>query len=213
MRKKDSKIEFLIFDMGNVIIDIDISLTIKALKDDLAENDFVLADEFMTTPLHFDFETGTITEMEFRNGIRMAFKKEWEDSWIDKVWNTLLLTIPKERVELLKALRKDYKLYLLSNTNSIHFKVVEEIYRRDNGNSNESFRDLFDHLFLSYEMGLQKPDKKIYQTVVETIGARPEECLFFDDLEENLTAAKEVGIQTHLISHPKALTDYFSHVQ
>src|SRR5690554_1370 len=211
--KLDNKIENLIFDMGNVIIDIDISLTLKELKSDLSENEFLLADEFMKSELHAAFESGNIDEKEFRNGIRMAFNKDWKDEWIDQVWNTLLLTIPKERVQLLKTLRKNHKLYLLSNTNSIHFKVVEEIYRRDNGNSNESFRGLFDHLFLSFEMGLQKPDKRIYENVVETIGARPEECLFFDDLEENLTAAKEVGIQTHLISHPRALTDYFSHVQ
>ena len=210
MRKKDSNIEFLIFDMGNVIIDIDISLTIKALKNDLTENDFVLADEFMTTPLHFDFETGTITEKEFRNGIRMAFKKEWEDAWIDKVWNTLLLTIPKERVALLKALRKNYKLFLLSNTNSIHFKVVEEMFRTDH---QDEFLALFDRVFLSHEMGLRKPDKKIYEKVVQEIGARPGQCLFFDDLQENLNAAKEVGLQTHLIDHPKALLEFFSHVQ
>lgn len=213
MMKNTNYPEYLIFDMGNVIIDIDIPLTINKLKTDLMESEFHLAENFLSSRIHMDFESGAIDEAAFRDGVRKDFKKEWEDSWIDDVWNTLLLTIPGERVQLLKALRKNHKLYLLSNTNSIHFKVVEEIYRRDNGNSNESFRDLFDHLFLSYEMGLQKPDKKIYTTVVETIGAKPEECLFFDDLEENLTAAKEVGIQTHLISHPKALTDYFSHVQ
>lgn len=208
---KDNNIEFLIFDMGNVIIDIDISLTIKELKNDLQENEHLLADDFMKSALHADFETGTIDELTFRNGVRTAFNREWEDMWIDKVWNTLLLTIPKERVALLKALRKKYKLYLLSNTNSIHFKVVEEIYKADH--EGDSFVSLFDHIFLSYEMGLKKPDKRIYEKVVEEIGAKPEQCLFFDDLEENLNAAKEVGLQTHHISHPKALTDYFSDVQ
>src|SRR5690606_42007276 len=62
----------------------------------------------LKSTLHTDFESGAINEKEFRNGIRMAFNKEWEDEWIDKVWNTLLLTIPKERVELLKALKKNY---------------------------------------------------------------------------------------------------------
>lgn len=211
MMKKDGNIEFLIFDMGNVIIDIDIDLTIKELKNELTEKEHLLADGFLKSALHADFETGAIGELEFRNGIRTTFNREWEDAWIDKAWNTLLLSIPKERVSLLKALRKDYKLYLLSNTNSIHFKVVEEIFKTDSGE--ESFTSLFDRVFLSYEMGLKKPDKRIYEKVVQEIGAKPEQCLFFDDLEENLIAAKEVGLETHHINHPKALVEYFSHVQ
>jgi len=197
--------------MGNVIIDIDIDLTLKELKSDLSENEFSLADEFMKSELHAAFESGNIDEKEFRNGIRMAFNREWKDEWIDQVWNTLLLTIPKERIKLLKTLRKDYNLYLLSNTNSIHFKVVEEIFKKDH--PEDSFLGLFDKVFLSHEMGLRKPDKKIYEKVVEEIEANPEQCLFFDDLQENLNAAKEVGLQTYLINHPKALVDYFSNVQ
>ena len=209
--KLSNNIKNLIFDMGNVIIDIDIDLTLKELKSDLSENEFSLADEFMKSELHAAFESGNIDEKEFRNGIRMAFNREWKDEWIDQVWNTLLLTIPKERIKLLKTLRKDYNLYLLSNTNSIHFKVVEEIFKKDH--PEDSFLGLFDKVFLSHEMGLRKPDKKIYEKVVEEIEANPEQCLFFDDLEENLNAAKEVGLQTYLINHPKALVDYFSNVQ
>ena len=197
--------------MGNVIIDIDIDLTLKELKSDLSENEFSLADEFMKSELHAAFESGNIDEKEFRNGIRMAFNREWKDEWIDQVWNTLLLTIPKERIKLLKTLRKDYNLYLLSNTNSIHFKVVEEIFKKDH--PEVSFLGLFDKVFLNHEMGLRKPDKKIYEKVVEEIGANPEQCLFVDDLQENLNAAKEVGLQTYLINQPKALVDYFSNVQ
>jgi putative hydrolase of the HAD superfamily len=144
--KSNHNLEFLIFDMGNVIIDIDISLTIRELKNELTEKEFFLADEFLKSAFHADFETGAIDEMEFRNG-------------------------------------------------------------------DESFTSLFDGIFLSYEMGLKKPDKKIYEKAMAEIGAKPGQCLFFDDLEENLTAAKEVGLETHHINHPKALMDYFSHVQ
>src|SRR5690554_5822555 len=211
MRKASNDTEFLIFDMGNVIIDIDIARTIKEFKTALEENEFLLADDFMKSALHTDFETGTIGEREFRNGIRSAFKREWEDQWIDSAWNTLLLDIPKERVELLKSLRKNSKLYLLSNTNSIHFKIVEEIYKAEHGGS--TFVSLFDRIFLSYEMGLRKPDKRIYEQIVKDIGAKPGQCLFFDDTEENLATAKEVGLKTHHINHPKALVEYFAHVQ
>lgn len=209
--KLDSNIQNLIFDMGNVIIDIDISLTLNALKSDLSENEFLLADEFMKSDLHAAFESGAIDEHEFRNGIRMAFNKEWDDEWIDNVWNTLLLTIPRERITLLKKLRKDYKLYLLSNTNSIHFKVVKEIFKKDH--PEDTFLGLFDEVFLSHEIGLRKPENKIYEKVLQEIGAEPHQCIFFDDLQENLNAAKEVGLHTYLINHPNALVEYFSDVQ
>jgi hypothetical protein len=73
---KNNNIEFLIFDMGNVIIDIDISLTLNELKKDLRDHEFLLADDFMKSELHADFEKGSIDELAFRNGVRTAFKRE-----------------------------------------------------------------------------------------------------------------------------------------
>src|SRR5690606_35271053 len=150
-------------------------------------------------------------EHEFSNSIKMDIIKEWYYEWINNVWNTLLMTIPRERITLLKKLRKDYKLYLLSDTNPIHFKVVEEIFKKDH--PEDTFLGLFDEVFLSHEIGLRKPENKIYEKVLQEIGAEPHQCIFFDDLQENLNAAKEVGLHTYLINHPNALVEYFSDVQ
>jgi len=208
--KNGQEIEFLIFDLGNVIYDIDYQRTFEKINSRLPENQHHLIKEFMVSPIHFDLETGKADENTFRDGVRKYFSVDWEDEWIDAAWNSILVDIPQERLALLIELKKKYPLYMLSNTNSIHFRVVEETFKQKLPEG--TWPQLFDHLFLSQEMGLRKPDEAIYKEVVKTIGAAPEKCLFFDDLKENLLGANKVGIQTHHIDHPKALINFFQHV-
>ncbi|WP_209332183.1 HAD family hydrolase [Lunatimonas salinarum] len=202
-------IKFLIFDLGNVIYDIDYSLTFNKLYETLPPTAHECVKDFMVSDIHYQLEMGKISEATFRDGVRDYFAQNWDDAWIDDVWNALLVDIPQERLDLLKKLKNSYQIYMLSNTNSIHFKVVEKAFADKLGSQ---WAELFDRLFLSHEMGLRKPDPAIYQTVVATVGGRPEEFLFFDDLESNLEGAKSVGIQTHHVNHPKALIEFFAHV-
>lgn len=208
--KNHPEIQRLIFDLGNVIYDIDYQRTFDKLYAKLPEAQHPMVKEFMVSPIHMDLETGTIDEAGFRNGVREYFSADWEDAWIDEVWNSLLVDIPQERIELLLTLKEKYPLYLLSNTNSIHFKVVEQVFLSKLPAN--SWPHLFDHLFLSHEMGLRKPGEAIYQSVLQTLDAKPEQCLFFDDLKENLLGAEKVGIKTFHIDHPKALINFFQHV-
>lgn len=208
--KNLENIDFLIFDLGNVIIDIDIPLTIKELKNELTEEEFHLAENFFASEIHAHFETGLVDEVAFRNQVRKDFKKEWTDEKIDAIWNSLLLSIPQERIDLLKELKNHYTICMLSNTNSIHYKKVEEILLRDCGL--QTFSPIFDRLFLSYEMGFKKPDPAIYEEMVKQLGTTADRCLFFDDLKANLTAAENAGLQTYHIDHPKALVEFFSNV-
>lgn len=209
--KNLENIDFLIFDLGNVIIDIDIPLTIKELKNELSEEEFHLAENFFASEIHAHFETGLVDEVAFRNQVRKDFKKEWPDEKIDKIWNALLLHIPQERIDLLKDLKNHYTICMLSNTNSIHYKKVEEILMRDCGLN--TFSPIFDRLFLSYEMGYKKPDPTIYEEMVKQLETTADRCLFFDDLKANLIAAENAGLQTYHIDHPKALVEFFSNVQ
>jgi glucose-1-phosphatase len=205
--KNNSNIDFLIFDLGNVIIDIDIPLTVKLLKKELSPEEHAMAEEFFKSDLHANFEKGLIDEVVFREEVRKAFNKPWVDEKIDLIWNSLLLEIPRERIDLLRELKKNYQICMLSNTNTIHFKKVEEILLRDCGE--QTFSTIFDRLFLSYELGFKKPDPEIYHEVVRQLGTSPERCMFFDDLEDNLLAAEKAGLRTYHIDHPQALIGYF----
>ncbi|KEO75330.1 HAD family hydrolase [Anditalea andensis] len=209
--KNLKNIDFLIFDLGNVIIDIDIPLTIRSLKEELSEEDFHLAENFFLSDVHAHFETGIVDETAFREKVRSDFKKDWPDEKIDTIWNALLLHIPYERMSLLQELKNYYTICMLSNTNSIHYKKVEEILHRDCGM--QTFSSIFDKLFLSYEMGYKKPDPAIYEEMIRQLNTTADKCLFFDDLEANIIAANNAGLHTYQINHPKALVEFFSNVQ
>ena len=106
-----------------------------------------------------------------------------------------LKDIPPHRTTFLKELKAQnrYRLFLLSNTNELHIDCVQQ----DMGDeAYQDFKQLFDHFYLSYEMGKRKPDAEIYQQVLAEQSLLPEETLFIDDTEENTAAAARLGIRT-----------------
>ncbi|MFT3700837.1 MAG: HAD family phosphatase [Agriterribacter sp.] len=182
----------IIFDMGNVIIDIDIPKTFEAFAA-LANIPVQKATDFFQTKGYYNaFEIGNIKEEEFRASIRKDFGAHLTDDVIDKAWCSLLLAMPVERLDRIKELKSNYRIFLLSNTNSIHIK---EVCRRASLTGHD-FLALFDIPFVSYEMKLMKPDIKIYQQVLQQANIQAEESVFIDDNETNIQVAASVGIQT-----------------
>jgi glucose-1-phosphatase len=205
--KKLENIDFLIFDLGNVIIDIDYDFSINELKKLLPEHKFELTNQFFPSSIHKDYERGLITSEQFRNEIRLMFQEDFTDAQIDHVWNSLLKDIPQERIDLLTELRKIYGTAILSNTNEIHIDKFDELLKEQTGLS--SINALCDKVFLSHKMGLSKPDPAIYLSAISDIGVPANRVLFFDDLLANLEGAKSVGIYTHHINHKKGLVEFF----
>ena len=208
--KKLQNIDFLIFDLGNVIIDIDYSFCINELKKILPESKHSLTDQFFQATILKEYEKGFISSPEFRNEVRNLYQEDWTDSQIDHVWNSLLVDMPVERIELLKTLQGRFGTAILSNTNEIHIEKFNKILMNQTGE--KSIFELCDRIFLSHEMRLAKPDEAIYEAVVNEINTKPERILFFDDLFANLEGAKRVGLQTFQITHPKALIQFFEDV-
>ncbi|WP_215226804.1 HAD family hydrolase [Echinicola shivajiensis] len=209
--KIDKNVDFFVFDLGGVIIDLDIPFTLRQLDENIKSDKKYATENFMAHPLHHAYEKGEIDDTTFRTEVRNVFKKNWTDQEIDNIWNAMLGRIPVHKIQLLKELRKTHPVYMLSNTNAIHFRKVEEILLADTGV--EKFDELFDHLFLSYEMGCRKPDTIIYEKVLAQIGQSGEKGVFFDDTAPNLVGAESVGLKTCHINHPNALMDYFNNVQ
>lgn len=209
--KKLEKIDFLIFDLGNVIIDIDYDVSINELKKILPSEKHYLTSEFFPSAFHKDYEKGLISNAEFRNAVRDLFEENWTDDQIDHVWNSLLIVIPEERLKLLAQLRKKYRTAILSNTNDIHIVKFNHMLKEVSVHS--TIQDLCDQVFLSHEMGLAKPDLAIYKKVLESLNAQPEKTIFFDDLAANVEGAKQTGMDAFQITHPKALIEFFTDVQ
>jgi putative hydrolase of the HAD superfamily len=183
---------WLIFDFGNVLIEIDPARSIKAFQVLGAPADLNLEADFF-----HDFETGILSAAEFRDALRGQLKWTASESSIDRAWNELLLEVPLRTLAKLHQLRaKGYKLALLSNTNPIH---IDEVRRRLGPFGYGEFARCFERIFYSYEMGLRKPDPAIYAAVDRELGiASPAEVLFVDDNAANIASAAKHGWGTIL---------------
>ena len=183
---------WLIFDFGNVLIEIDPARSIEAFQTLGAQADLHLDADFF-----HDFETGAITAAEFRRALRSQLRWASSDSSIDRAWNALLLEIPPKTLSVLRSLRaQGYRLALLSNTNPIH---IDEVRRRLGPFGYGEFARCFERIYYSYEMGLRKPDPTIYAAVDRELGiTSPAEVLFIDDNAANIASAAKHGWGTLL---------------
>lgn len=202
-----TKIKALIFDFGNVIIDIDINKTYEAFASYCNTNVENIRKKITESDVFRRFEIGLFDEEEFREIMRQTLGYPLNDSEIDKAWNALLLDLPFERIELINKLKNNYKVYLLSNTNTMHISECRKRIAKQNNLKN--FFDIFDKAFFSYDLGLWKPDPKIYFKVLDEIGLKPDEVLFLDDNIENIEAAKKIGLNTQLITPEKGILEVF----
>ena len=114
-----------------------------------------------------------------------------DDFTIDITWNKIIGDYPAHRINLLKSLQKHYRLFVLSNTNEIHYKHYISKFREE---FNSEFESLFEKAYWSFQIGKRKPDKNIYEFVIEHSGLIPEETLFIDDSLQNIEPANEIGI-------------------
>lgn len=202
--------DFLIFDLGNVIIDIDYQRSLKLIKSLLPNSFHLKVDSFYATDFHKDYEKGLIDSPSFRNEVRNYFEQDWEDHKVDELWNSLLGKIPKERLELVSKLKQSYQVGVLSNTNEIHINAVHGMLETDFGMMR--FEPLFDRVFYSHEMGLAKPSQEIYHKMLDELGTSADRVVFFDDLEANVKGAASVGIQAVHVTGPNVVFDFFGNV-
>ena len=190
----DKKIRNIVFDLGGVLVDLDFKAAINGLQEAGFANVKEQLMAFDRGGIFQKFEVGEITADEFRTAIRENSTVTLTDEEVDALWNLMLLEIPREKLELILDLRSKYMVYLLSNTNSIHWDYVCK-----NAFNYRGFRveDYFEETFLSFEMNLAKPDKAIFEKILSDGNLLAEETLFIDDSEANCKAAQEVGIHAH----------------
>lgn len=190
----NKNIKNIVFDLGGVLIDLDFKSGINGLQKAGFANVKEQLLTFDRESIFQKFELGEMTEDEFRNAIREKSIVTLTDTDIDNLWNKILLEIPHEKLKLILELRGKYMVYLLSNTNPIHWNYI-----RKNAFNYHGFRvnDYFEETFLSFEMHLAKPDKAIFERMLQDANLLPEETLFIDDSEANCEMAKELGIHVH----------------
>lgn len=201
----NKEISAVLFDFGNVIIDIDLQKTIDAFADLTLKSAKQVKTLFDEADIYRKYETGFYNDDEFRDVMRQLLGFPLNDNEIDKAWNALLISSPRHRIEYLERLRIEMPIYMLSNTNKIHIDWCTRYYHKEFGYNN--FRNLFRTAFMSYEMGMWKPDKEIYESVLKEINLKPNQVLFLDDNIHNIASAKEMGINCILIEKHTCFTE------
>lgn len=203
-----ANIKNIIFDLGGVIINIDYQKTIDAFRKLSKANSTIEFNQKAQSALFDDLETGRISNEAFRQKIREHYHIVGSDEAIDDAWNAMLLDIPQERIELLRALHKNHKLFLLSNTNAIHLIAFNKIVQDSHGMP--ALDELFDKCYYSHLVDDRKPNPGIFERIVNENNLQKAETLFIDDSIQHIESAEKVGIKTLHLAPPLTINQVFA---
>ncbi|MBG6111188.1 putative hydrolase of the HAD superfamily [Flavobacterium sp. CG_23.5] len=194
-------INTIIFDFGDIFINLDKKSTMDGLKklgltewnDDLDH-------------LNIQFETGKISRENFLFGIQ----KHIPNASIKEIlaaWNAILLDFPLYRLEFIQMLSKKYRLFLLSNTDSIHIETFE---KKVGVSFYSDFYQCFEKVYFSFEIGMRKPGPEVFNHLINNHELSPKRTLFIDDKKENTDAAHALGLEVwNLIVGKEDIVDLF----
>jgi glucose-1-phosphatase len=204
----DPHIKNLIFDLGGVILDLSVPTTLDSFStlSGLDRREVELL--FQQSPEFNLYEKGQISDAEFRDFVRNIYRTNATDEQLDASWNAMLLGIPVNKLELLSRLKDAYNVFLLSNTNGIHLRYIDEVMLPAL-HLHDSLNPFFHKVYYSHLMKMRKPDAEIFQQVLKENNLIAEETLFLDDNASNVKGAEAVGIKTVHVLSPSLILDYF----
>jgi len=204
--KETTGIKNLVFDFGGVIYQINHEKQIEAFNALGLSNFEHYYSQALQKPLFADFEKGLITEKEFRTEVKAYLGLNLTDDQIDETWNSILVDYIQESIDLLLKLKEKYRLFILSNTNSIHYKLYINQFTEKYG---YDFNSFFDQTFWSFQIGKRKPDKEVFQFVMANGKMKPNESIFIDDSVQNTIASVNAGMPALWLKPGKKLSDFF----
>lgn len=196
-----SEIKNIIFDLGGVIINLDIPKTISEFNK-LTNKPF----ESIYTQLHqspiFDlFDKGQISEADFFFELNNSLDQPLTHKQLINAWNAMLLDFPIHRLELLNQLKQRYRIFLLSNTNETHIAQFENDLYQHHGYKN--LEPFFEKVYYSCRINMRKPDGEIFDFVLQENTLNASETIFIDDSPQHIEGALKTGIKAHVLSKEK----------
>ena len=190
-------IRMVLFDYGNVIARVDhrrffMNLLGPSLPEEKA-TELVRDCYFGKHSLGVQFESGTLSFSEFQKRLELFLAQAFSPEVFRDSFNRMFENVPAT-FQLIRELHGVYRLGLLSNTNDVHF---EDVIRKI-----EIF-SLFDQVSLSYQVGVMKPDLRIFQDALAKSGCHAEEILYLDDIEGYVEAGRSMGFQAICCRQPE----------
>lgn len=200
-----SEIKNIIFDLGGVIINLDINKSIQEFNK-LSKKPFESIYTQLQQSLIFDqFDKGEITETVFFHEIQRALETSISEENLLLAWNAMLLDFPLNRLKLLEKLKPNYRLFLLSNTNETHVTAFESTLYKEHGYLN--LNNFFETVYYSCRIGMRKPNEDIFNFVLNTHNLIAEETLFIDDSPQHVEGALSIGIKAKLLAKNREVED------
>ncbi|MEI7491466.1 MAG: HAD family phosphatase [Bacteroidota bacterium] len=204
---RGNAIRNIIFDFGGVICNIDVKLSELKFKE-LGFKGFnpsysVEEGEDVFRRL----EGGKISIPEFTSILKKHLGKGVTDEDILAAWNAMILDIPPRRVRLLEEVKKSYRIFILSNSNEIHYNKYLGDFSKNHPYT--SFGQLFEKAWFSFQVHLQKPTKEIFEYVISNGDLDPSQTLFIDDSLQHIKAAENAGLRAWHLCPPLEITSLF----
>lgn len=199
-----TNIKAIAFDIGNVLVDISYEETVKKFQS-LSNQDF---QKILGYTSQFEFfnqyERGELTTSDFVAQLKKHLRDDVTDEQIIAAWNSMLVHFPPQKIDLLMRLKSTYRLFALSNINELHVNEINRKVKMMYGVS--SFSSFFEEAIYSNEVGMRKPETRIYEHLIKKANTAPAHILFIDDKLENIQAAEKLGISSfHLTDRNRLL--------
>lgn len=196
-----SDIDCIIFDLGGVIVNLDYGLTIKAFSKLAGYDISPDYSQQRQADIFSNFEVGSITAAEFRQELRQLFNVEAADELIDQAWSAMILDFPPKRLELIRQISQQKRIFLLSNINELHLATSDRKFTEAMGPDGGTLAEQFERAYYSHLVRDRKPNPSIFQRVIDENNLAPDKTLFLDDTAHNLVGAQQVGLKTIHITH------------
>jgi len=207
MKIEQFGVENIIFDLGGVILNIDIKTAIdNFIKMGISPNQKEL-NPISSVKLFMDYEVGAISSQDFKDEISKIAKTGVSNEDFINIWNAIILNYPAENIKILEEIKLKYRTFLMSNTNEMHHIHYSNILQTEYGY--KSLDELFEKVYFSHISKMRKPEIRFFELLISENNLNPEKTLFIDDFIENIEAAKLLGIKTLHLSDGKELKDYF----
>ncbi len=194
----EQKIKVVLFDLGRVLVDFDHKRAAERISAFCDKSGLEIYNLFFESPATLAFEEGKIPPKEFYQKVKeMLNLKLSYDSFVP-IWNDIFFLSVENRsvYRLANLLHANYKTAMLSNINLLHYEYLKVRF---------PVFGVFDYIFLSFEMGLSKPNKEIYKKVLQTLKVCPQELFYIDDRKELVASAASLGIKGHHFLNSKQL--------
>jgi len=199
------KVKNIIFDFGNVLLNLDMKATERQMIA-LLGGHYKFSEEKNVYPTFFnDYELGKMSEEDFLQGLQDMTDKKPSFSDLKFAWNAMLLDLPPARLEMLLRLNEKYRVFLLSNTNKTHIDYVMNYLAAEYDITDWDER-YFEKTYYSHLVKMRKPNNDIYDFVLADAQLKAEETLFIDDNIANIKAATALSWQTILHNDGRDIT-------